>query len=335
MIQNNLLKNYQKQYQQPNPNINSLYATNIYDNRFYQQMMMQKEEKIRKIKNVSELGLSKEQIVEYVIAPIKLEKSSSKEIEKYYSEEQEKITKKYIEENWWKKRTNAPYKNILKDEDWTKQFKKEKDLIVHTVSKNDKIGLEEEYVQLLGLLEKHNSDIKVIFSASQENEHKKHFKFVQKYKDRIKYNPKDNNIDLKEYYTKAQKKYDNDQKRLDDAITRLMDEDVSEKEIKELESEILKSSKNKSSSSSSSSIEKYKDKYKDIDKEIDELIKEMGTDVLKDLNTEDTNNNTKKKAKIVIKKLDDNNLINIHDDTLETKTDDKIIKKIRITRKTD
>jgi hypothetical protein len=303
MIQNNLLKNYQK------PQNNSLFATNIYDNRFYQQMMMQKEEKIRKIKNVSELGLSKEQIVEYVIAPIKLEKSSSKEIEKYFSDEQEKITKKYIEENWWKKRTNAPYKNILKDEDWTKQFKKEKDLIVHTVSKHDKIGLEEEYVMLLGLLEKHNSDIKVIFSASQENEHKKHFKFVQKYKDRVKYNPKDNNIDLKEYYTKAQKKYDNDQKRLDEAIARLMDEDITDKEIKELESEIIKPSKSK----------KTTKQEKNIDDEIKELVKELGEDVLKDLDTQDT----KKKAKITIKKLDENNLVN----------DDKIIKKIRITRK--
>lgn len=303
MIQNNLLKNYQK------PQNNSLFATNIYDNRFYQQMVMQKEEKIRKIKNVSELGLSKEQIVEYVIAPIKLEKSSSKEIEKYFSDEQEKITKKYIEENWWKKRTNAPYKNILKDEDWTKQFKKEKDLIVHTVSKHDKIGLEEEYVMLLGLLEKHNSDIKVIFSASQENEHKKHFKFVQKYKDRVKYNPKDNNIDLKEYYTKAQKKYDNDQKRLDEAIARLMDEDITDKEIKELESEIIKPSKSK----------KTTKQEKNIDDEIKELVKELGEDVLKDLDTQDT----KKKAKITIKKLDENNLVN----------DDKIIKKIRITRK--
>jgi len=303
MIQNNLLKNYQK------PQNNSLFATNIYDNRFYQQMMMQKEEKIRKIKNVSELGLSKEQIVEYVIAPIKLEKSSSKEIEKYFSDEQEKITKKYIEENWWKKRTNAPYKNILKDEDWTKQFKKEKDLIVHTVSKHDKIGLEEEYVMLLGLLEKHNSDIKVIFSASQENEHKKHFKFVQKYKDRVKYNPKDNNIDLKEYYTKAQKKYDNDQKRLDEAIARLMDEDITDKEIKELESEIIKPSKPK----------KATKQEKNIDDEIQELVKELGEDVLKDLDTQDT----KKKAKITIKKLDENNLVD----------DDKIIKKIRITRK--
>ena len=303
MIQNNLLKNHQK------PQNNSLFATNIYDNRFYQQMMMQKEEKIRKIKNVSELGLSKEQIVEYVIAPIKLEKSSSKEIEKYFSDEQEKITKKYIEENWWKKRTNAPYKNILKDEDWTKQFKKEKDLIVHTVSKHDKIGLEEEYVMLLGLLEKHNSDIKVIFSASQENEHKKHFKFVQKYKDRVKYNPKDNNIDLKEYYTKAQKKYDNDQKRLDEAIARLMDEDITDKEIKELESEIIKPSKSK----------KTTKQEKNIDDEIKELVTELGEDVLKDLDTQDT----KKKAKITIKKLDENNLVN----------DDKIIKKIRITRK--
>jgi len=303
MIQNNLLKNHQK------PQNNSLFATNIYDNRFYQQMMMQKEEKIRKIKNVSELGLSKEQIVEYVIAPIKLEKSSSKEIEKYFSDEQEKITKKYIEENWWKKRTNAPYKNILKDEDWTKQFKKEKDLIVHTVSKHDKIGLEEEYVMLLGLLEKHNSDIKVIFSASQENEHKKHFKFVQKYKDRVKYNPKDNNIDLKEYYTKAQKKYDNDQKRLDEAIARLMDEDITDKEIKELESEIIKPSKSK----------KTTKQEKNIDDEIKELVKELGEDVLKDLDTQDT----KKKAKITIKKLDENNLVD----------DDKIIKKIRITRK--
>jgi len=303
MLQNNLLKNYKNQQ-----NNNSLYATNIYDPRFYQQMMLQKAEKIKKIKNVSELGLSKEQIVEYVIAPIKIEKNDSREIEKFYSEESERLTKKYIEENWWKKRTNAPYKNILKDEDWTKNFKKEKDLIVHVVSKNDRIGLEEEYVQLMGLLEKHNNDIKIIYSTSQENEHKKHFKFVQKYRDRIKYNPKENsNIDLKEYYKKAQKKYDNDQKRLDDAIARLMDEDISEKEIKAIESEIIKNKKSNN-------------KEKDIDSEINELVKELGTDILNDLEKDII-----KKPKITIKKEEfKENKIKIK--KIEIKEDEKIIK---------
>ena len=109
--------------------INSMYATNIYDQNFYQQTQLQKEEQLRKIKNISDLGLSKEQITEYVISPIKVEKTDAKQIEVLRSECSTQYKKEYIENNWWKHRTNAPYKNILKDQNWKKNFKSNADLI--------------------------------------------------------------------------------------------------------------------------------------------------------------------------------------------------------------
>lgn len=188
MYENNLTKNYQNYLRQPPVhymnnkmiNNNPIYTSNIYDQNFYQQMMMAREEQLRKIRNVSELGLTKEQLTEYVICPIKEEKSNVSEIAKLLDEENIHFTQQFIEDNWWKTRTNAPYKNILKDQDWTKNFKNSDDLIVHKYTNFDKIGLMDEYDKLCKLLEKHNNELKSIFSVSKENEYKLKFDRVQK-----------------------------------------------------------------------------------------------------------------------------------------------------------
>ena len=143
--QNNLTRMFQQQMNMPIQymnnqmlNNNPIYTSNIYDPTFYQQMRLMREEQMRKIKNVSDLGLTKEQITDYVICPIKVEKSSKQEIEKFMSDGEAEMTKKFLEQ-LWRERTNAPYKNILKDEDTTnKHFKSEKDLIVYTINESDK-----------------------------------------------------------------------------------------------------------------------------------------------------------------------------------------------------
>jgi len=241
MHRNNLIRNYNKISQ---PNSSGKMTNNSNNNQqFYQQMMMAKAEQMKKIKNVSELGLTRDQITDMVICPIKVERSNRSEIDRYVSDEESKLAKKYIEENLWKNRTNAPYKNILKNEDWKKKFKSSADLIVHKVSNFDKIGLLDEYNKLVGLMEKHNNELRVIYSTTKEAEHKKEFEYVNIYKYNVKYDPKNYN-DLKEFYKKEQKKLENEQKRIDHIINKLIDDDITVEDIKLLEDEFLSSNKN-------------------------------------------------------------------------------------------
>lgn len=322
MYQNNLTQRYQNYLNQPIDfmnnqmlNNNPLYASNIHDQNFYQQMMLQREEQKRKIKNVSDLGMTREQITEYVIAPIKIERGDKAEIDRYTTEEENMMTKKFIEDNWWSKRTNEPYKNILKDEDWRKDFKKEEDLIVHKVTDLDKVGLMDDYEALIALIEVHDGELKVIFSSSKETEHKKAFKFVQKYKYRMKYDPKDYN-DLKDYYKKEQKKFDKEQKRIDDVISRLMDDEMDEKELKRIESEFLKPSKTK----------KNKKEQDREFREIQEFIDEYGEDALNEI-LEDSDDDTAIKKS---KKRPDKKMAKKTDKDCSNDYDDKNVKSSRI-----
>lgn len=277
---------------------NPLYASNIRNQTFYQQMMRQKEEQIRKIKNVKDLNLDEKQIVEYVIQPIKLAKNDPDEIERLFDTGKVELAEEYIKQNWWKTRTNAPYKNILKNEDWRKEFKNKEDLIVHKVTDLDKIGLMKDYNKLKKIIKRHNGKLKKIFSVSKENEHKQNFEYVRKMKERIKYNPKDYD-DLKNFYKKEQKKFNREQKRTDKIIARLMYDDIDEKEIKRLEAELVKTNPQKvTSSTKSKTIDKEKIKKRNkkhdldeedklIDKKLQEIVEEYGEDIL-DSDTEDT-----------------------------------------------
>src|SRR5437870_5070184 len=112
-------------------NNNPIHVSNIYDQQFYQQMMLQREDQMRKIRTISDLGMTRDEVTEYVIAPLIIQRSDKHELEKLREDEVNKLTKDYIQDNWWKYRTNAPYKNILKNEDWKKDFNSKDDLIVH------------------------------------------------------------------------------------------------------------------------------------------------------------------------------------------------------------
>ena len=281
MYNNKLTRNYQSYMDKPNHmnnqlfNNNPLFESNIYDQNFYQKMQMTREEQKKRINKVSDLKLSKDQITEYVIAPIKVAKSNSSDIQKLFDTHTHMITQNFIEQNWWNKRTNAPYKTILKNENWNKDFKSNNDLIVHKVSSIDKIGLMDDYKKLVNMLEKHNNDLKVIYSASNETEYKKKFKHVNKYKYKMKYDPKSYN-DLKNYYKTEQKKYERDQMRIDELITKIMDnDDISKEYIKQIETELLNTNTQKKKKK-----KKNIDYEKKIDKQLQEFIHDYDDNVI-------------------------------------------------------
>jgi len=225
--------------------------TNMYQGHSSAQLMMMKQEQMRKINKISDLNIPKEKITEYVINPIKIEKSNREEINKLTNDEKNTLSKKYIEEQLWKNRTNAPYKIILKNEDWKKQFNKQDDLIVYKITNDDKNNkyLESEYNKLQNMLNDHNGELKVLYSVSNESEHKKKFKFVKKYKSTL--------ID------KPIQKTTNP----DEILSKIIDDDnINSEDIKKLENEY-----------------NNKNNVLTIDDEINELVKIHGNNILKDL----------------------------------------------------
>jgi len=240
--QNGLLNSYRNYQQRNNPfqnNIllqnNASFKNNLNHNKSQQmqqlQMMhnsrMRQYQEIQKIKQIEKLNnlnkkYKQEDIIKAVIRPnettikvndpelmarIKLQKKV--DIDKYLTEK--------VKENknnlgkFWNQRTNQPYKNIIKDSKYIDKFinrKKinEEELIVHKITDADKEGVDDEFIQLQGTLEKHNNELKVIYSSSKEAEHKKKFEYNHKYKYRVKYNPSDHNVLKNEKYYKRQQK---------------------------------------------------------------------------------------------------------------------------------
>lgn len=276
---------------------NPMFMNNIHDPSFYQKMMLAQQEQINRIKNVSELGLNVQQITDYVICPIKVARTSRDELVKAYDELNTEYTQKHVND-WWAGRTNNPYKNILKNEDHTKKFNSAADLIVHKVTDLDKIGLLSEYKKLMKILEKHNNELKMIYSASNENESKKKFEYVNKFRDRMKYDPKDFN-DLKDYYKKEQKKLERDQNNIDNIIDMLMEnENIDQNEIKRLESCFNQTYTKKSGKKSGKKSNKNNQYNSDDDELLMELLEEHGEEILNELEGQKSSKNKKPNKKI-------------------------------------
>jgi hypothetical protein len=252
-INNGLINGYQEFMNNNTPfNKNSilsgnpLYHGSIKDADFYDRVNMAKRENLKKYKSVTDFKLSKEQLINYVINPIKINKitdTDKRELKNTFNErfhtyvsKNEKDAKKLTEfmKTLYKGRTNAPYKNILKDEAEKFQNKKYEnidDLIVHRVSQLDKnkIKLLSELELLMGKMETHDNELKIIYSVSEKSKHKEQFNYVKKYKNRIKYDPKNYN-ELKLKYKKEQNKLSRAGERIDEMIELLLANDQLSKE---------------------------------------------------------------------------------------------------------
>lgn len=236
-FQNNPLLNNNPQFM--NMANNRQMQMDIYNNmmRYKKAQEMKKMHRSNEIDNVFDKAL----IHESVIRPIKIIKEDSNDVINKF---------KKLDSNWeserqkgWSQRTNQPYKNIIKsDNRFLGRAKIEKEeLIVHRVTDADKIGLLEEFTDLVNILEKHNNELKIVYSTSKEMEHKKKFEYVHRDKYRIKYDPKDYGEmkkDQLDYYKKEQQKLEKDKKNVIDIIESLMNKGIlKEEDIKFIEEE--------------------------------------------------------------------------------------------------
>jgi hypothetical protein len=267
-MNNNFINGYQHHMNNNTPfQNNPILTTNpnfygsIRDANFQNRANIAKLEQRKRVKTISDLGMTKDQILSYVIDPIKVIKQSAEELHTEYSKkadtyinpsdltqitraDQSKLPK------WLKEiyagRKNTPYKsilksaNILKQEQYDKEFKDEAELLIHKVTAIDKdeIRFVKELMEKLAIFEEHNGELKLIYSTSKEAKHKKDFEYVQKYKHRSGYNPEDY-TDLKKYYKKEQKRIDRENKRIDEMIeVLLINDQVTKEDLEQLQNTI-------------------------------------------------------------------------------------------------
>jgi hypothetical protein len=294
--QNNLLNQYNRHVSSSVPfasnpmlNNNPLYIGSIRDPNFCNKMNMAKIEQIKRAKRVDDFGMDKKQMMEYIICPMTVNKSTSDEILKLWKTFEDTFMP--LKEEWQRGRTNQPYKNILKNENYKKTFKTKDDLIVHKVTDADKLGLLEDYEKLMAIIEKHNDHLSVIYSTSERNKHKKEFEYVQKYKYRLKYDPKDFD-ELKDFYKKEQKKISKEKRKIDEILNSLVENDILDsKDIEKLDRE----------------LNEEDTKKLDVRNIEDELREELGEDfdeIMRQLESDDSDEEEKplpSKKKILVK----------------------------------
>jgi len=325
---------------QHNPLLNNNPNLNMKDSSFFNKMNMAKLEQIKRARNIDEMGIDKKQLTDLIICPIAINKVNKNELTEAYNEivpQYDTKINKLVDE-WWQTRTNQPYKNIIKKDLFNKDFKKfydekifntnikeKKELLVHKVTSEDwdKLLLEAEYELLNDILEKHDKELKVIYSSSKKNQYKKEFEYVQNYRYRLEYNPK-NSEELKDFYKKEQKKINKESKMIDDVINTLIENDeLTNDEIDKINKEL------KSYNKKSTKVDK-------LDNLEDELRKELGDDYediinnidIDELSNSDSDDNIQSKSKAKLKS-------NKSSKEEERKSERKIIKVTTIKDKDD
>ena len=179
--------------------------------------------KIKKFNNIDQM-YNKDDLKNLILQPQKIEKSNIN-IQALTENKKNQYDKDLNESIL--KRTNQPYKGIIKNFDFNKKIQEQKDLIVHKVSIEDKD--EKIFDQKMGNFKQtiniQDNNIKNIYSIDKKTEHKKEFDYQHKYKYRskIETNDDDLRVDRIEFYKKEQNKLEDNKKKIDDILLNLID----------------------------------------------------------------------------------------------------------------
>lgn len=138
-------------------------------------------------------------------------------------------------QNYWKGRTNDPYKVILVEENFKKDFKSDKDLIVHRVTQADKDSkkVTQAYIATQENMEKHNNELQMIYSTDKKNEHLKKFQYTNVYRYKCKTESKDHDEMKKDtvaYYKDKQKKEEESKQNRDQVLSSLINNNIFDKD---------------------------------------------------------------------------------------------------------
>lgn len=181
--------------------------------------------KITKFNNIDQKYNSND-IKNSIIKPVKLEKPNIN-IEQIIND---KIisSKKELEEAYTK-RTNIPYKGIIKNFDFNKKINNETDLIVHKVTLEDKKLFNDDMSKYKKEIDTQNNELNDIYSSNKKTQHKKNFEYQHKYKYRTKLETSDNSnlrVDRIDFYKKEQSKLEDKKKKIDDILLNLIDSGI-------------------------------------------------------------------------------------------------------------
>ena len=180
---------------------------------------------LRKIQKFNKIDQShdKDSLKQMIINPQKIEKPNLN-IENLVKN-RESDGKKELDE-CMKKRTNQPYKGIIKNFDYNRKFENKEDLIVHKVTMEDKIHFEDDIEKYKYKKEEQNKEIYSDYSKDKETKHKKDFEYQHKYKYRSNLDngtESDLRVDRIEFYKKEPEKMEDSKKKIDDILINLID----------------------------------------------------------------------------------------------------------------
>lgn len=231
MNKNKLIARYQsynETSQRKNAHSNPLLSSiptmkNQQDPYLQQKLYTAKLEQLQKANSTSDLSVSEEQLREYIICPLKITKEDPSIVESKHTERKNDYTLESL------KRIstlckNIPYKTISDGKNIQKDFKNQNELILHTVTEidRDKIKLLDQFLELEKILDLDTNEIKRMFPDEDEEINRQNFEYVQKFKYRIKYNPRDFN-DLKRKYQRKQNKIKEKYKQIENHINEILD----------------------------------------------------------------------------------------------------------------
>ena len=181
--------------------------------------------KIQKFNKIDQ-NFDKDNLKQLIIKPIKIEKPN---INIDLLVKNREFDSKNELDECIKKRTNLPYKGIIKNFNYNKEFKKQDDLIVHRVTSNDKINFNDDLNKYNNTISTQNKEIKNNYTIDKKNDHKKEFEYQHKYKYRNKLennSESDLRIDRIDFYKKEQEKLENSKKKIDDILINLIDSGI-------------------------------------------------------------------------------------------------------------
>jgi len=200
------------------------------NNSFKNQYNIKKIERQNRL-DQSNLSSNIDTLKNLIIKPEIIDKKNNIDFTKILPITQKKFDNEVSEA--FKKRTNLPYKGIIKDFDYTKiREKHSEDLIVHKVSNKDKLHFNDDKNKYEKTISKQNEDLNKTYAKDKINEHKKQFEYQHKYKYRNKLdsNSSNSNNDIRtdriEFYKKEQQKNDDAKRKIDDILLNLIDSGV-------------------------------------------------------------------------------------------------------------
>ena len=185
--------------------------------------------KIQKFNNIDQIH-NMDQLKDVIIKSEKIQKPNINinNLVKSKEEENNKVLNESI-----KKRTNQPYKGIIKNFDYSKiREKHEEDLIVHknTDADKDKKVFDSKLNNYNNTIQNQNTEIKQIYSGDKYTVNKKDFDYQHKYKYRSKIDNNNDESELRvdriEYYKKEQQKNEGNKKKIDDILLNLIDSGI-------------------------------------------------------------------------------------------------------------